>query len=174
MRQYFWRTTKEIHMAKALATLMISGLTVLTLAGAAFAQSCDDIHSTLTNDGCSPSDLDGQPVTVTGVVYVVAGTYNSGSVYFQCGAGGMTFFESAAPYAEGDEIEVMGTVGSFNEEIQLNGAVVTVNSSGNSTSPNFFSTGVLAAGGSFLGDFIEVEATLVLGFRWLQRLVHPQ
>ena len=146
---------------KNLTAFIVTIVTCLALAGAAFAQSCEDIHITATNDGCSPSNLAGQSVTVTGVVYVTAGTYNSGTVYFQCNAGGMTFFESNAAYAEGDEIEVTGTVGNFNEEIQLEDFVVKVNSSGNTPTPIGSSTAALAAGGTFLGDFMEVEATLV-------------
>jgi len=50
----------------------------------------------------------------------------------------MTFFDSAfqGVLAEGDEIEVTGTVGAFNEEIQLNGVTVNVLSSGNAITPS--------------------------------------
>lgn len=148
-------------MTKLMAR-MATAAACLVLASAAFAQTCEDIHQTATNDGCAPSDLAGQSVSVTGVVYVQAGVYNSGSVYFQCGAGGMLLFESGATYAEGDEITVTGTIGAFGSEIQFDsGATVVVNSSGNAVTPTSISTGSLAAGGTFLGDFMEVEATLV-------------
>jgi hypothetical protein len=132
----------------------------LSLAGLAGAQTCPDIHG---DPGCAPSPLDGQVVTLTGVVYAAAGTYNSGSVYWQCaGGGGMTFFENGAPYALGDEIEVSGTVGAFGDEIQINGAVVTLLSSGNAFSPNPIGTGDLADGTDMLGDFLEVTGVLSL------------
>lgn len=130
-------------------------------AGPALAQTCSDIHATAGGDGCAPSLLDGQAVTVSGIVYVPAGTYNGGSVYFQCGSGGNIFFESGAPYAIGDEIEVTATVGAFGTEIQLNGASVSVLSSGNTPTAHPTATGVLGAGGDFFGDFLEVEGTLL-------------
>jgi len=123
--------------------------------------SCADIHTTASGDGCAPSNLDGSEVTVSGVVYVPAGTYNSGSVYFQCDDGGLIFFESSAPYAIGDEILVSGTVGAFGTEIQLNGASVSVVSSGNTPTAHPTATGVLGQGGDFFGDFLQVEGTLL-------------
>lgn len=130
-------------------------------AGPALAQTCSDIHATASGDGCAPSLLDGQAVTVSGIVYVPAGVFNSGSVYFQCGSGGNIFFESGAPYAMGDEIEVSGTVGAFGTEIQLNSTSVSVLSSGNTPVAHPTATGVLGAGGDFFGDFLEVEGTLL-------------
>jgi hypothetical protein len=122
---------------------------------------CSDVHTTASGDGCAPSLLDGQDVTVSGIVYVPAGTYNSGSIYFQCAQGGNIFFESGGPYAMGDEILVTGTVGAFGDEIQLNGAMVQVISSGNTPVAHPIATGVLGAGGDFFADFLEVEGTLL-------------
>jgi hypothetical protein len=130
-------------------------------AGPALAQTCSDIHATASGDGCAPSLLDGQAVTVSGIVYVPAGTYNGGSVYFQCGSGGNIFFENGATYAIGDEIEVNATVGAFGTEIQLNSASVSVLSSGNTPTAHPTATGVLGQGGDFFGDFLEVEGTLL-------------
>jgi DNA/RNA endonuclease YhcR with UshA esterase domain len=132
----------------------------LLLAGTGLAQTCPDIQGAT---GCAPSPLDGTPVSVTGIVYVVNGTYNSGSVYLNCGTpgnGGMTFFDSGVTVALGDEITVSGTVGAFGDEIQINGAVVTTNSSGNPVEPEVISTGDLADGTPNMGGFMEVSGLL--------------
>lgn len=141
-------------------------LTVLTLttalafgASAAMAQTCADIHA--TPNGCAPSPLDGTVVNLTGTVYVVAGTYNSGSVYFQCNSSdsGMIFFESGSTLEEGDIINVSGTVGAFGDEIQLNGASYSVIGS-QPAEPTNITTSALQAGGDFLGDFMRVTGVL--------------
>lgn len=142
---------------RSMLTALLTASLVLGLAGLAVGQTCPDIQG-LT--GCAPSPLDGQLVTVTGTVYVVAGTYNSGSVYFQCGSGGgLTFFESGATAEEGDVIEVTGTVGAFGSEIQLNGAMWSVVGT-NAAEPTNVATSVLAGGGDFIGDFMRVTGVL--------------
>ena len=147
-------------MIKRLTTIVSTVALVAGAAGVATAQTSAQIHG---DPGCAPSPFDGDTVTLTGVVYVEAGTYNSGSVYFQDNTdGGMTFFDSAfqGVLAEGDEIEVTGTVGAFNEEIQLNGVTVNVLSSGNAITPVTLTTGDLADGTDQLGNFVEVEGLL--------------
>jgi hypothetical protein len=134
--------------------------TCFLLAGSGLAQTCPDIQGAT---GCAPSPLDGAPVSITGIVYVVNGTYNSGSVYLNCGAagnGGITFFDSGATVALGDEITVSGTVGAFGDEIQINSPVVTVNSAGNAFAPEVISTGDLADGTPNMGGFMEVSGLL--------------
>ena len=135
-----------------------------TMAGLALGQTCADVHGTTT--GCAPSPLAGQTVELTGIVYVVPGTYNSGSVYFNCGAGGMggmTLYDPLAVVADGDEITVTGTIGAFNEEIQFDGgASIVVNSSGNVYTPEIISTGALAAGTPHLGGFMQVTGILAV------------
>lgn len=141
-------------------TLVLLGS--LALAMPAAAQTCADVQGAT---GCAPSPLDATSVSLTGIVYVVNGTYNSGSVYFNCGSGGnggMTFFDSGAIVAEGDEITVSGTVGAFGDEIQINSAVVTVNSSGNAYTPETIDTGDLADGTSHMGGFMQVTGVLSL------------
>ena len=148
-------------MIKRLTTFAAS-LALVAGAGVAQAQTSADIHG---DPGCAPSPLEGSVVTVQGVVYVEAGTYNSGSVYFQdLTDGGLTFFDSAAQGVlfEGDLIEVTGTVGAFGAEIQLNGAVYTVLSSGNSVTPVSLTTADLADGTDQLGNLVEVEGLLSL------------
>jgi DNA/RNA endonuclease YhcR with UshA esterase domain len=149
--------------------MLVALIAAMSLGFASFAaaQSCQDIHG-LGSNGCAPSPLAGTSVTVQGVVYVVAGTYNSGSVYIQCGggSGGMTFFESGATAAEGDLIELSGLVSAFGDEIQIgdtsNPPSWTLISSGNATSAMSIGTGALAAGTDMLGDFMRVQGVLSL------------
>ncbi len=143
-----------------ISILVLTGC--LALAAPTIAQTCADIHGA---SGCAPSPMDGAAVSLTGIVYVVNGTYNSGSIYFHCGSGGnggMTFFDSAVVVADGDEITVTGTVGAFGDEIQLTGTAVTVNSSGNAYTAEVIGTGDLAAGTPNLGGLMEVTGMLAL------------
>lgn len=142
-----------------LSTFVLVGC--LALAGLSYAQSCEDIHG---DPGCAPSPFDGQEVTLTGVVYVATGTYNDGGVYFNCGgggAGGMTFYDTGATdIADGDEITVTGTVGAFGDEIQLNNATYTINSSGNAYTADAIDPGDLADGTAKLGGFLQATGLL--------------
>jgi hypothetical protein len=149
-------------MAKKL-TFILTVAVCMSFAAFVSAQTCADIHGA---SGCAPSPNDGEEVTVTGIVYVVAGTYNNGSVYFQCpgDTGGLTFFDTAAQGVidEGDLIEVTGDVGSFGDEIQLENAVWNVTDVDNWAVPNAIGTNALASGGNFLGDFMRTEGILTL------------
>ncbi len=150
---------------KKLSFILLAVVASLGLATVALAQTCQEIHGLGTN-GCAPSPFDGAEVTVTGVVYVEAGTYNDGAVYWQCpgGSGGLTFYDTNAAglIFLGDEIEVSGTVGAFGAEIQINSAVYTVLTSGNATTPLAIGTGDLADGTDMLGDFMSVQGVLSL------------
>lgn len=143
--------------------LILASAALLVLAAVpASAQTCRDIHN-LGSNGCAPSALAGTSVTLQGVVYVQAGTYNSGSTYFNCSVeGGMTFFSSGNPLLEGDEIQISGTVGAFGDEIQLDSVNWSVLSSGNPVTPVNFTTAGLAAGSDLLGSFGRVEGVLSL------------
>ncbi len=95
---------------------------VVALGGAAVAQTTaiDDIQYYDPLTGLPASPHAGQTVTVEGVIYVVKGTYNSGTHYIQGATGGINFFDSAAiPLTYGDRIQVTGTVGSFGGEINV-------------------------------------------------------
>jgi DNA/RNA endonuclease YhcR with UshA esterase domain len=132
------------------------------LATAVFAQSCQEIHG-LGSNGCAPSPMEGTVVTVEGVCYVIAGTYNAGSVYWQCpdGEGGLLFFDSAATdIQEGDLIQVTGTVGAFGDEIQLNDAAWTIIENDHWGIPHPIATGTLAGGTDLFGDFMRIEGVL--------------
>ena len=148
-------------MHKRLVIFSLTLVACLAMAGLAFAQSCQDVHNPGTN-GCAPSQLAGDVVTLTGIVYVVPGTYNSGSTYWQCsgGTGGMTLFDSGLVVSLGDEISVEGTVGAFGSEIQLTSTTVTVLSSGNAEVVTPMASGDLAAGTDMFGDLMSVQGLL--------------
>lgn len=148
-------------MHKRLTIFSLTLVACLAVAGLAFGQSCQDIHNPGTN-GCAPSQLAGDVVTLTGIVYVVPGTYNSGSMYWQCagGTGGMTLYDSGLAVVLGDEISVQGTVGAFGSEIQLTTTSVTVLSSGNPEVVTPMLSGDLAAGTDMFGDLMSVQGLL--------------
>lgn len=143
--------------------LILASVALLVLAAVpATAQTCREIHN-LGSSGCAPSTLAGTSVTLQGVVYSTAGTYNSGSTYFNCSVeGGMTFFASGNGLLEGDEIQISGVVSAFGDEIQLDSVNWAVLSSGNPVTPVNFTTGGLAAGTDLLGSFGRVEGVLSL------------
>lgn len=150
-------------MTKRITILLGATMFALGLPALVMAQSCQEIHG-LGSTGCAPSPFDGQPVNLTGVVYVIAGTYNDGSVYWQCDLGGLLFFDANAlgVIEEGDLIEVSGTVGAFGDEIQINDAVWSVLDEDHYAIPLAIGTGALAAGTDQLGNFMRVEGVLSL------------
>jgi len=125
----------------------------------AIAQTCQEIHG-LGTSGCAPSPFEGESVEVSGIVYVVPGTFNSGGTYWQCPDGGLTLFDSGLVVSEGDEITVTGDVGAFGDEIQINSPVVTVNSHGNETFARLMTTGGLAAGNDEFGSLALLQGLL--------------
>jgi DNA/RNA endonuclease YhcR with UshA esterase domain len=143
--------------------ILFLSLVLVFAVGTAAAQTCADIHGVGT-DGCAPSPLDGTTVSLTGIVYVPAGTYNSGAVYLDCPNGGITFFDSAAAGVlfEGDDVTITGVVGYYGDEIQINGTTWVINSSGNVAIPTMIGTGDLADGTDQLGDFMAVQGVLSL------------
>jgi hypothetical protein len=138
-------------------------VTLCLVATTAFAQICIDIHGPGT-DGCSPSPLAGNEVTIGGIVTVVPGTYNNGAVYFQCaGGGGMTLYDEALAGVVGlmDEVTVTGTVDAYYDEIQLINTTVIVDCAGcGVVVPTCIGTGALAAGTDKLGSLMTVQGLL--------------
>ncbi len=130
-----------------------------TVAGLSFAETCPDIQG---DTGCAPSPYDGQVFTFSGVVYVVPGVLNPGSVYFNCGGGGggMTFYDPEAGVAVGDEITVTGTVGTHLNQIQLTNTTVNITSSNNPYSPVEIGTGDLSDGTPLMGAFMQVTGLM--------------
>jgi len=101
-------------------------ISVMLCAGVAAGQYTD-INDIQVYDalGAPASPLNGQTVTVRGVVYVTAGTYNSGTHYIQGATGGIQFFLNSPTFAELADVEVTGTVSSFSGEIQISSPTVT-------------------------------------------------
>ena len=129
-----------------------------TVVGLSFAETCPDIQG---DTGCAPSPFEGDEITYNGVVYVVPGVYNTGSVYFNCeGGGGMVFFDAEADVAVGDEITVTGIVGAFYEQIQLTNTIFNIISSGNSYSAVEIGTGDLSDGTPLMGAFMQVTGLM--------------
>jgi DNA/RNA endonuclease YhcR with UshA esterase domain len=99
------------------------------LAGSAWAQcgTIDEIQQYDPVTGAPASPCTGQVVTVTGDIYVVKGTYNTGTHYILGATGGIQFFAAAAPpLTYGDKVEVTGTVSAFQGEIQLGSPTITI------------------------------------------------
>ncbi|MCP4573865.1 MAG: hypothetical protein GY838_16020 [bacterium] len=111
------------HLFRAALTMCL-----VMISGAAVAQTpatCDEIQR-YTAAGVPDSPLVSQLVTVTGTIYVQPGTFNGGSHYIMDATGGLTFYLSGTGLVVGDEIEVTGTVDSFNgSEIDLSGASIS-------------------------------------------------
>ncbi len=122
-------------MKKMLTLALAMALT----AGLATAQIVDiDDIQVYTVAGQPASPYDGQQVTVSGKIYVVAGTYNGGTHYIQDATGGLTFYSpSPNPLLTiGDTVEITGTIGSFGTEIQFgNGATWTFPVEGDEPAP---------------------------------------
>jgi DNA/RNA endonuclease YhcR with UshA esterase domain len=99
------------------------------LAGLAWAV-CDTIDEIQQYDpvtGAPASPCPGMVVTVTGDIYVIKGTYNTGTHYILGATGGISFFAAAAPpLTYGDRVEVTGTVSTFQGEIQLATPTITI------------------------------------------------
>lgn len=103
------------------ATRALALAVVVLCASVASAQTIDDIQFYDPVTGAPASPYAGTSVTVEGVIYVVKGTYNSGTHYFQGATGGINFFDTGAiPLTYGDRIQVTGTVGAYSGEINVN------------------------------------------------------
>jgi len=108
---------RSIQSAVALAV-------VVCVAGLAAAQTIDDIQYYNPTTGAPASPYNGTTQTVEGRIYVIKGTYNSGTHYILDDSGnGIAFFNSSAPpLTYGDRVSVTGTVGVFQGEIQISPA----------------------------------------------------
>jgi len=136
--------------------ILFSLLAVLMTAGLATAQTIDEIQFYDPETGAPASPYAGQTVTVEGVVYVVAGTYNGGTHYILGDTGGISFFQSGTGLQLGDEVSVTGTVGAFNGEIQISSPSITYLGSPGVPSPTPATTGEIATDYERVGDFVAV------------------
>lgn len=113
---------------------MALAVSVMLLTGLASAQTIDDIQ-VYSATGAPASPYAGQTVTVGGVVYVVPGTYNSGTHYIQSANGGIQFFMNGTGLTYGDIVEITGTVSTFSGEIQIGSPSITMLGSGPEPTP---------------------------------------
>lgn len=131
---------------------------LFALVGVASAQltSIDAIQYYDPVTGAPQSPFAGQTVTVEGVIYVVKGTYNSGTHYIQGSDGGIAFFNSAAPpLTYGDRVQVTGTVSTFQGEIQIS-PVTNITYIGNEPEPQ----PQLLTIGQLMGDYENVGSLI--------------
>ncbi len=132
-------------------------LCLVAVSGMALAQTIDEIqyYDPATGDPASP--YAGQVVTVSGSVYVVKGTYNSGTHYIQGATGGISFFDSGASGLDyGTLVEVTGTVSSFGGEIQLAGPSISVTGSGPEPTPTEYLPEEVLLDYEVVGNFVSV------------------
>jgi len=137
--------------------MLTTCLVVLALtAGVAAAQTIDEIQQYDPVTGAPASPFDGQTVTVTGTVYVIAGTYNSGTHYIQGATGGISFFQNGSGLVIGDVIELTGEVGSFSGEIQIESPSITVTGSAPEPTPTPYTPAEVVNDYELVGSFVAV------------------
>lgn len=134
-------------------------MSVVLCAGLAMAQTIDEIQ-VYTAAGVPASPYNGQTLTVTGTVYVVAGTYNSGTHYITDGTNGIGFFKSGSGLVLGDVVEVTGTVYSYSGEIQLNTPSISLLSQGPEATPTPITLANMLADYESVGSFISTIGTV--------------
>lgn len=95
----------------------------LLMAGMASAQltAIDTIQTYNPVTGVpAPYPIMGSVVTVQGTLYVLKGSFNTGSHYIQAADGGIQLYNSVATMGTiGDRIEVTGAIGTFSDELQI-------------------------------------------------------
>lgn len=138
--------------------LMTSMLLVSGMASAQFTD-IDDIQ-VYDAAGAPASPLDGTVVTVAGNIFVIGGTYNSGSYYIADATGGITFFDNAAGLAMGDYVEITGTVGSYSGEIQLTGTTYANQAPGAEPAPVELTVEECLTSYENVGSFVSVIGTI--------------
>jgi len=131
-------------------------LALLLTAGLAGAQTIDEIQQYNAETGEPESPYDGQNVTVTGVVYVIGGTYNGGTHYIQGATGGISFFASGTGLEIGDLIELSGTVGSWGGEIQIENPSPAYDSSPGEPTPTPATPTEILSDYEWVGNFVAV------------------
>ncbi len=147
---------------KRIAIAASAALMLLTLTGVSFAQTpIDDIQVYLP-DGAPNSPYDTQVVTVQGKIYVLKGTYNSGTHYLADATGGITFFDGSAPAFDlGDEVSITGTIGNFSGEIQIVPSSYTiVTHPAAEVEPNEYTIAQLLADYEKVGELVSTIGTI--------------
>ncbi len=156
---------------RRVTTSVLALVLLLSLSGLVLAQTTpiDDIQYYDPATGAPASPYAGQTVTVEGVIYVVKGTYNSGTHYIQGATGGINFFDSAAqPLTYGDRIQVTGTVGSYGGEINISSPTIVFLGSGAEPAPIVTDIQTILHGDpldttddyEMVGNFVRVTGTV--------------
>lgn len=151
--------------------LMTSFLAVVLCAGLASAQitPIDDIQFYNPETGAPASPFAGQTVTVQGTVYVIAGTYNSGTHYIQDATGGIQFFQGGTGLVIGDIVEVTGTVGTFSGEIQIASPSITWLGNEAEPTPIVLTPAQVKSDYEWVGNFASVTGTVTAkGSNWFE------
>lgn len=138
--------------------LMVSMLVVSGMASAQFT-AIDDIQ-VYDAAGAPASPYAGTVVTVAGNIFVVKGTYNSGSFYIGDATGGITFFDNAGTMTLGDYVEITGTVGAYSGEIQLTGTTYANQAPGTEPTPFALTPAQCNADYENVGAFVAVQGTI--------------
>jgi hypothetical protein len=137
-------------------------VSVMLIAGLTSAQTIDEIQ-VYDAAGAPASPYAGTTVTVSGTVYVIAGTYNSGTHYLTDGTNGIQFFASGTGLVLGDEVEVTGTVSAFGGEIQLGSPSISLLSTGNPEPvPTPTDLSVIMADYESVGSFVSTIGTVTV------------
>lgn len=131
----------------------------LMLAFPATAQTIDEIQ-VYDTAGTPASPYAGMGVSVSGVVTVTEGTYNSGTHYVQDPTGGLQFFKTLSGLMLGDNVTVTGTVGSFGGEIQISNPSVVLHSHGAEPEPLPAPISVIVADYEMVGTFVSTSGTV--------------
>ncbi|MBU8869549.1 MAG: hypothetical protein KOO60_01625 [Gemmatimonadales bacterium] len=139
-------------------TLMVSMLVISGMASAQFTD-CDVIQE-YDAAGTPASPVAGTVVTVAGNVFVVGGTYNSGTHSIADGTGGITFYDSGAGLSMGDYVEVTGTVGTYSGEIQLTGTTYANTALGSEPTATVLTVEEAMVTYENVGDFVSVIGTI--------------
>ena len=107
---------KKVLLGSALcACLLMAGLASAQLTAIDTIQTYNPITGAPI-----PYPVIGSVVTVQGTLYVLKGTFNTGSHYIQAADAGIQVYNSAAAMGTiGDRIEVTGTIGTFSNELQI-------------------------------------------------------
>lgn len=146
-------------------------LALVLSAGLATAQiiPIDDIQFYNPSTGAPQSPYAGQTVTVQGVVFVIAGTYNSGTHYIQDATGGIQFFQAGTGLQIGDIVEVTGTVSTFSGEIQIANPSITLLGSGPEPTPIIATPTQIKSDFEWVGNFVAVTGFITArGSNWFE------
>ncbi len=134
--------------------LLLIGFVVVFLSSFSFGQivtTIADVQDTTGGAGGGASHLDGQTVTVEGVVSAEIWAYGS-SYYIQDGSGpwsGVYVYDSGRENAYGDSVRITATVSEYYDLTQLSTVTEYVKlDSGKTVTPTVVTTGEIATGGS--------------------------